>query len=181
MLKKKLNNMKYAEFVNSRNAVDEANGRKLVEDIEDIKDADDDLENYMFFGNLETVKRHAEMLLALNPTEVDAILKDGHNWAADHISTCKDDIEEVCNFLQNETKEAGTGVIPNESVTVDEAIVQIAGKDKPSGAKVVATVIADYMEENKMLDANFVSAAHGGKNKKFLVESLAKFIMDNTF
>lgn len=65
--------------------------------------------------------------------------------------------------------------------STNEAMVQIAGKDKPSGAKVLATVIADYMEENKMLDANFVSAAHGGKNKKFLVESLAKFIMDNTF
>jgi hypothetical protein len=33
--------------------------------------------------------------------DVDKIISNGHNWAADHISTSKDDIEEVFNFLKS--------------------------------------------------------------------------------
>jgi hypothetical protein len=32
------------------------------------------------------------------------LIKNGHDWAADHIATSKDDIEEVCNWLSNEIK-----------------------------------------------------------------------------
>jgi hypothetical protein len=68
----------------------------------------EEAQNYMFFANLETIKRHAEMLLALDPAQVDSILQNGHNWAADHIATSKDDIEEVCNFFQTEMKNLTT-------------------------------------------------------------------------
>jgi hypothetical protein len=145
-----------------------------------IDEASDREENYMFFANLETIKRHAEMLLELNPSQVDGILKDGHDWAQDHIATSKDDIEEVCNFFQNETKEKGTGIVP-ENKNLDEASVQIAGKEKPSGAKVLATVLVEFMENNKMLDSNFTKAAHGGKNQKYMIQELTTFIMNNTF
>jgi hypothetical protein len=64
--------------------------------------AQPETENYMFFGNLETIHRLTGELLKLDPIEVDRILKDGHNWASDHIATSKDDIEEVFNFLINE-------------------------------------------------------------------------------
>ncbi len=56
-------------------------------------------EKYMFFQNLETIKKAVDEMLSLNPQEVDAILANGHDWAADHISTSKDDVEEVKNFL----------------------------------------------------------------------------------
>jgi hypothetical protein len=62
-------------------------------------------ENYMFFGNLETIKRLVDILLEMDPSKVDAILTNGHDWAADHIATSKDDIEEVANFLINEMSE----------------------------------------------------------------------------
>lgn len=58
-------------------------------------------ENYMFFGNLETMKRAIDAMLQMDPNEVDSILQDGHNWAADHIATSKDDVEEVAGFLMN--------------------------------------------------------------------------------
>lgn len=69
------------------------------------KDDDKNLENYMFFGNLETMKRHIEDLLRMDRKKVDMVLRDGHNWAIDHIVSSKDDIEEVFNFLRNETAE----------------------------------------------------------------------------
>lgn len=58
-------------------------------------------EKYMFFQNLETIKKEVEDMLRLDPKMVDAILANGHDWAADHISTSKDDIEEVHNFLMS--------------------------------------------------------------------------------
>ena len=59
-------------------------------------------ENYMFFGNLKTIKRLVDILLEMDESQVDEILSNGHAWAADHIATSKDDVEEVLNFLMNE-------------------------------------------------------------------------------
>jgi hypothetical protein len=55
--------------------------------------------NYMFFGNLKTIKRLVDEMLEMDEAKVDAMLSDGHNWAVDHIATSKDDVEEVFNFL----------------------------------------------------------------------------------
>ncbi len=64
-------------------------------------------QNYMFFGNLKTIKRLVDEMLEMDEAEVDAILTNGHNWALDHIATSKDDVEEVFNFLagHNEPEE----------------------------------------------------------------------------
>jgi hypothetical protein len=58
-------------------------------------------EKYMFFQNLETIKKEVEEMLSLDPQMIDAILANGHDWASDHISTSKDDVEEVHNFLMS--------------------------------------------------------------------------------
>lgn len=57
--------------------------------------------NYMFWGNLKTIKAAVDALLAMDKNEVNAMLSDGHDWAIDHISTSKDDIQEVTDFLKN--------------------------------------------------------------------------------
>jgi len=59
------------------------------------------IDNYMFFGNLKTIKNCVDRMLALDPMMVDQIIKGGHDWANDHIATSKDDVEEVCNWLCN--------------------------------------------------------------------------------
>ena len=56
---------------------------------------------YMFFSNLQTIIRCSNMLLEMNPEQLDRILNEGHDWASDHIATSKDDIEEVANFFIN--------------------------------------------------------------------------------
>ena len=61
----------------------------------------EDLENYMFFGNLETIKRNAEMILSMDPIRIDEILKDGHDWASDHVSVANDNLDQVADFLAN--------------------------------------------------------------------------------
>jgi hypothetical protein len=59
---------------------------------------------YMFFENLQTIKRCIEEIMSLDETEIDEILASGHDWASDHISTAKEDVEQVHNFLVNNTK-----------------------------------------------------------------------------
>jgi hypothetical protein len=58
-------------------------------------------DNYMFFQNLKTIKKMVDSMLQLDPAQVDQMLSDGHGWAADHIATSKDDVEEVGGFLMS--------------------------------------------------------------------------------
>lgn len=63
------------------------------------------VENYMFFGNLEQMNRQTQMLMELDPTMVDQILKDGHDWAADHIAEAKNNMDQVFDFMMNTINE----------------------------------------------------------------------------
>ena len=55
---------------------------------------------------------------------------------------------------------------------MNEAMVQIAGKDKPSGAKVLATVIVDHL-----IDKKIVTRAY----KKKLESEIQELIINSTF
>jgi hypothetical protein len=56
--------------------------------------------NYMFFGNLETIKRMVDELLEMDEQVLDKILSE-HDWASDHISVATENLEQVFNFLSN--------------------------------------------------------------------------------
>ena len=58
---------------------------------------------YMFFSNLEQMKRLCELLLDLDQNEIEEILENGHDWAQDHISEAKNNMDQVFDFLMNET------------------------------------------------------------------------------
>lgn len=58
--------------------------------------------NYMFFSNLQQIKRQIEMMMEMDPAEVDHIIQSGHDWADDHISEAKTNIDQVFDFLKNE-------------------------------------------------------------------------------
>jgi len=74
--------------------------------IEIEQESHHEVNHYMFFGNLETIKRYVDALLEMDQVTVNEILHNGHDWAADHIATAKDDIEEVANFLMNEMQKS---------------------------------------------------------------------------
>ena len=61
-------------------------------------------ERYMFFSNLEQMKRQCELLLELDRNMVEGILSDGHDWAQDHIAEAKNNMDQVFDFLMNESK-----------------------------------------------------------------------------
>lgn len=62
--------------------------------------------NYMFHGNLETIKRIIDEMVQMDPEKVSLILNNGHEWAEDHIATSLDDIQEVHNFLKSRLDDA---------------------------------------------------------------------------
>jgi hypothetical protein len=61
--------------------------------------------NYMFFQNLEQLKRQAELLLDIDKNQINTILEDGHDWAEDHISSSKENLDQVFDFLMNKVNE----------------------------------------------------------------------------
>ena len=77
--------------------------------------------NYMFFGNLKTIKRLVDEMLEMDEAKVDAMLLNGHNWAVDHIATSKDDVEEVFNFLAGHDNDHGFET-PDEDDSEEEPI-----------------------------------------------------------
>ena len=44
---------------------------------------------YMFFSNLQQMRRQCDLLLDLDQEMVESILENGHDWAQDHISEAK--------------------------------------------------------------------------------------------
>lgn len=58
--------------------------------------------NYMFFSNLEQIKRQCEMLLKMDKNTLDEILHNGHDWADDHVTEAKVNMDQVFDFIMNE-------------------------------------------------------------------------------
>ena len=85
--------------------------------------------NYMFFSNLEQIKRQCEMLLEMNPHKIDDIIQNGHDWADDHISEAKTNIDQVFDFFKNE--------MSKQDEYVDYEDVMNEGRKK-SGTKLCA-------------------------------------------
>jgi len=59
-------------------------------------------ENYMFFSNLKQMMRQCKLLLDLDPQMVDEILQNGHDWADDHVTEAKTNMDQVFDFMMNE-------------------------------------------------------------------------------
>lgn len=72
--------------------------------------------HYMFFSNLKVIKEKVEAMLAMDASQVDAMLDDGHDWASDHISTSKDDVEEVYNWLSSSVGEKADAPVTPEGI-----------------------------------------------------------------
>ena len=62
---------------------------------------------YMFFSNLQQMRRQCDLLLDMDPEMVEGILDNGHDWAQDHISEAKNNMDQVFDFLMNESKKSG--------------------------------------------------------------------------
>ena len=88
---------------------------------------------YMFFSNLEQMRRQCDLLLDMDHDMIEEILENGHDWAQDHISEAKNNMDQVFDFLMNESKEEGTYMS-----NVDNRDMMMAEGRKKTGTKLCA-------------------------------------------
>jgi hypothetical protein len=101
-------------------------------------------ERYMFFSNLEQMRRQCDLLLNFDRSEVESILDNGHDWAQDHISEAKNNMDQVFDFMMNETTRDGMKSSTNID---DEDMVMMEGRKKtgtPLCARGKASAKAKY-------------------------------------
>jgi hypothetical protein len=91
-------------------------------------------ERYMFFSNLEQMRRQCDLLLDLDRDMVEEILSNGHDWAQDHIAEAKNNLDQVFDFLMNETKKDGMEL----SMNMDDKEMQMMEGRKKAGTKLCA-------------------------------------------
>ena len=93
---------------------------------------------YMFFSNLEQMRRQCDLLLDLDKEMVESILENGHDWAQDHISEAKNNMDQVFDFLMNESKKDGMEM----SMNIDDKDMVMSEGRKKTGTKLCARGIA---------------------------------------
>jgi len=107
---------------------------------------------YMFFSNLQQMRRQCDMLLNMDQSMVEEILENGHDWAQDHISEAKNNMDQVFDFLMNETKkgdmmEDDDNIIDDLAMTEKDpdkalAMYQMNEGRKKTGTKLCARGLA---------------------------------------
>jgi hypothetical protein len=100
-------------------------------------------QRYMFFSNLEQMRRQCDMLLDLDQDMIESILDNGHDWAQDHISEAKNNMDQVFDFLMNESKKDGMEM----SMNMDDDTGMMEGRKKtgtPLCARGKASAKAKY-------------------------------------
>ncbi len=95
---------------------------------------EDNSQRYMFFSNLEQIRRQCDLLLDLDHGMIESILDNGHDWAQDHIAEAKNNMDQVFDFLMNESKKDGMELSMNMD---DKNMVMMEGKKK-TGTKLCA-------------------------------------------
>jgi hypothetical protein len=135
-------------------------------------------ENYMFFGNIQQMQRQCELLMKEDHDKIDSILKE-HDWAQDHIAEAKSLLDQVFDFLMNETNEKNNTNMAigfkndsdidnmNEEKQIDE------GKNKPTNPKLWSACLAWAKSKYKVCPSAYCNGAaakryksKGGKWKK---------------
>ena len=109
----------------------------------------------MFFSNLEQMKRQCEMLLDMDESEIESILENGHDWAQDHISEAKNNMDQVFDFLMNETKSHGMQM----SMNIDDKDMVEEGRKK-TGTKLCARGLASAKAKYDVFPSAY-SNGHG--------------------
>jgi hypothetical protein len=95
-----------------------------------IKENDEGGANYMFFSNLEQIKRQCELLLEFDQNMINQLLSNGHDWADDHISTAKENMDQVFDFIMNEKEGGQSGERDNLYEACWDGYKKVGGKMK---------------------------------------------------
>ena len=105
----------------------------LAKTLSGLGEGRNEMQNYMFFQNIQNIHHMTGKILEMDPHEVDALLSQGHGWAVDHIATSKDDIEEVkgwlCVELGQDEETEPENIIVSEQDDIDDGIYNMEGDE----------------------------------------------------
>lgn len=122
-------------------------------------------ERYMFFSNLEQMRRQCGLLLDLDREMVEQILSNGHDWAQDHIAEAKNNMDQVFDFLMNETKSGD--MWKSEEVTEDDNIIDDLAMTEKDPDKALA--LYQMNEGRKKAGTKLCSRGYSAAKSKFKV------------
>jgi hypothetical protein len=94
----------------------------------------EETQRYMFFSNLEQMKRQCEILLGKDKKMIESILDNGHDWAQDHIAEAKNNMDQVFDFIMNE--------IEGDDFSSEDAVDVMYEGRKKVGTKLCARGLA---------------------------------------
>jgi hypothetical protein len=103
--------------------------RKVIKETHEEKS-----QRYMFFSNLEQMRRQCDLLLDFDRSMVESILDNGHDWAQDHISEAKNNMDQVFDFMMNESKKDGMEL----SMNIDDKDMFMSEGRKKTGTPLCA-------------------------------------------
>jgi hypothetical protein len=109
-------------------------------------------DRYMFFSNLEQIRRQCDILLSENRDEIDSILDNGHDWAQDHIAEAKNNMDQVFDFLMNETSDESD----LDDQSDEEEMVMMEGRKK-AGTKLCSRGYAAAKAKFKVFPSAYSS------------------------
>jgi septation ring formation regulator EzrA len=95
----------------------ESDLRRLVNRV--LQEAEHENDRYMFFSNLEQIKRQADMLLEMDKDVLHQILENGHDWAQDHVASAKENMDQIFDFFMNEIEGEGEDTEDYMGMNVD--------------------------------------------------------------
>jgi hypothetical protein len=121
-------------------------------------------DRYMFFSNLEQMRRQCDMLLDLERDMVDSILDNGHDWAQDHIAEAKNNMDQVFDFLMNEIKGDGT-----TEVIEDSDLENLALADEADGMNPNKALALSMTEGRKKTGTKLCARGKAAAKSKFKV------------
>jgi hypothetical protein len=102
-----------------------------------LQEAEHENDRYMFFSNLEQIKRQADMLLDMDKEVLHQIIENGHDWAQDHVATAKENMDQIFDFFMNEIEGDG-----EDNQDYMEMNVDVMEGRKKTGTKLCARGIA---------------------------------------
>lgn len=88
----------------------------------EINEGDRSSKRYMFMSNLKQMCRQAESLMKEDEEVINKILDDGHDWAADHVATAKESLDQVFDFIKNEIHKNNDSDFENTEDEMEEGM-----------------------------------------------------------
>jgi hypothetical protein len=148
----------------------ESDVQRLVNKV--LKEQEMEQSNYMFFSNLKQMRRQIDMMLEMNPNMIDDIIENGHDWADDHISEAKTNIDQVFDFFKNQMDKESQ-YVDYEDIQESNEITEKTKKNVPTNPSLWKKSLSWAKSRYKVCPSaycNGAAAKHykslGGKWKK---------------